>query len=349
MRTSATSIESFSQLNADKRDAQARQRSGHAFKLVRIYTDKITPNPHNPRQINVEALTADLEFQDLVASVRQHGVLQPILVRGLPPDETGESRYELVAGERRWRAAMAAELESVPAVISTFDDSQAQVAALVENLQRQDIRPIDEAKGLQQVMDTFALSETKLGELIGKNRSYVNNRLRLLACDADLISELEQPESPVSAQHALLLQGIDADVRPMFLDVVKRTGAGYNKMLERKKLWDEVMGELATTFPDADPTAARQQVANWTAQGLSRTDIETKLTPKAAVSRREAVPTTENDAVPSFAINDLQTIRLVSGAIAAGTPDPQIAVPQLLRALEADLKAVRKALKAQER
>jgi ParB/RepB/Spo0J family partition protein len=345
MRTSATSIESFSQLNADKREAQARARSGHAFKLVRIYTDKITPNPHNPRQIDVEGLQADPNFQDLVASVRQHGVLQPILVRGLPPDEDGESRYELVAGERRWRAAMAAELESVPAVISTFDDSQAQVAALVENLQRQDIRPIDEARGLRQVMDTFGLSETKLGELIGKNRSYVNNRLRLLSCDADLISELEQPDSPVSAQHALLLQGIDPDVRSTFLDVIRQTGAGYNKMLERKKLWDEMTADWLASHPAADPVAARQQVAVLAAQGLSRSDIETRLTSKSPAARREAPVSQADMPVASFAINDLQTIRLVSGTIAAGTPDPQVAIPQLLRALQADLKAVRKALR----
>jgi ParB/RepB/Spo0J family partition protein len=344
MRTSATSIESFSQLNADKRDAQARQRSGHAFKLVRIYTDKITPNPHNPRQINVEALTQDPEFQDLVTSVQTHGVLQPILVRALPADESGESRYELVAGERRWRAAMAAELESVPAVISTFDDSQAQVAALVENLQRQDIRPLDEARGLRQVMDTFGLSESKLGELIGKNRSYVNNRLRLLHCDAALIRELEQPDSPVSAQHALLLQGIEPDVRTAFLDVIRTTGAGYNRMLERKKLWDDLITGLSDSHPDADPAAARLQVATWAAQGLSRSDIEERLAPKLP-QRREIPVVQPTGELEAYAINDLQTIRLVSGAIAAGTPDPQIAIPQLLRALEADLKAVRKAMR----
>lgn len=342
MQTSATSIERFSQLNADKRDAQSRQRSGHAFKLVRIYTDKITPNPHNPRQINVDALTADPEFQDLVASVQAHGVLQPILVRSLPADADGESRYELVAGERRWRAAMAAGLESIPAVISTFDDSQAQVAALVENLQRQDIRPIDEARGLRQVMDTFGLSETKLGELIGKNRSYVNNRLRLLHCDADLIQELEQGDSPVSAQHALLLQGIEADVRAPFLDVIRTTGAGYNRMLERKKLWDEVIGGLAGSLPDGRAAKVRQQVATWAAQGLSRSDIDERLATKSP-SRRELPAEPAQSGL--FAINDLRTIRLVSGAIAAGTPDPQVALPQLLRALEADLKAVRQAMR----
>jgi ParB family chromosome partitioning protein len=344
MKTSATSIESFSQLNADKRDAQTRARSGHAFKLVRIYTDKVTPNPHNPRQINVDALEQDAEFLDLVTSVQTHGVLQPILVRGLPPGEDGESRYELVAGERRWRAAMAAGLESVPAVISTFDDSQAQVAALVENLQRQDIRPLDEARGLRTVMETFGLSESKLGDLIGKNRSYVNNRLRLLNCDPALISELEHPESPVSAQHALLLQGIDADVRPAFLEVIKATGAGYNKMLERKKLWDDI----AAGQPDTGPATARQQLATWAAQGLSRSDIDAKLNGKPVARQgAEATPSGAKAAgtmATTFAINDLQTIRLVSGTIAAEIADPRVAIPQLLQALEADLKAVRKAL-----
>ena len=272
MATSPTSIESFSQLNADKRDAQTKARSGHAFKLVRIYADKIVPNPHNPRHMDVENLAQDAEFQDLVASVKTHGVLQPILVRALAGDD-GETRYELVAGERRWRAAVAAGLESVPAVISTFDDSQAQVAALVENLQRQDIRPIDEAKGFRQVMDTFALSESRLGELIGKSRSYVNNRLRLLQCDPILVQELEQPESPVSAQHALLLQGIDVTARDAFLAVIKQTGAGYNKMLERKKHWDDV----AATLDGGVPDTVRRQAAKLAAEGLTREAIESRL------------------------------------------------------------------------
>ncbi|MBC7543917.1 MAG: ParB/RepB/Spo0J family partition protein [Candidatus Sericytochromatia bacterium] len=346
MRTSPTSIESFSQLNADKRDAQTKQRSGHAFKLVRVYTDKVVPNPHNPRHIDVEHLEQDAEFQDLVSSVRTHGVLQPILVRA-QTSEDGETRYELVAGERRWRAAMAAELESVPAVISTFDDSQAQIAALVENLQRQDIRPIDEAQGFRTVMDSFDLSESKLGEMIGKSRSYVNNRLRLLQCDPLLVQELQLPDSPVSAQHALLLQGIEPAARGAFLSVIKETGAGYNKMLERKKHWDDMAATLPALVDGAGSEDVRLQAAQLAAQGVSREAIETRLAARPTkVKAAAAGPIlVETAPLPVYAVNDLATIRLVSAAIAAGTPDPQIALHKLALALEADLKAVRRALK----
>lgn len=347
MATRDTSIESFTQLNAAKRDEQTRARSGHAFKLVRIYTDKIVPNPRNPRQVDAATLTSDPEFLDLVESVRVHGVLQPILVR-LQPSAGGETGYELVAGERRWRAAMSVGLESVPAVVSTYDDSQAQIAALVENLQRQDIRPIDEARGFRQAMDSFKLSETRLGELIGKSRSYVNNRLRLLQCSSDLVAELDASDSPVSAQHVLLLQGIDEAIRPVFLAEVKRTGAGYNRMLERKKVWDEWTAAHAELLLDDGATAVRESAARLAAQGLSLAEIEQRLQGRkpAAKLAIDAKALPDGRPMPTVPLNDLETIRLVSETIAGKDSEPSVALPPLLKALEADLRRVRKALRA---
>jgi ParB family chromosome partitioning protein len=114
---------------------------------------------------------------DLVASVRTRGILQPLLVR---PHPTEASRYQIIAGERRWRAAQEVGLTAVPCLIRTMTDSDATAAALVENLQRVDLNPIEEAEGFRRLIDEFGLTQEELGLAIGKSRSHVANSLRLL-------------------------------------------------------------------------------------------------------------------------------------------------------------------------
>jgi ParB family chromosome partitioning protein len=117
-------------------------------------------------------------LDELAASIRQHGLLQPILVRQI----NGESdSYEIIAGERRWRAAQKAELHDVPVIVQALTDTQALEIALVENLQRQDLTALEEAEGYQRLIDEFGHSHGELGGLVGKSRSHVANMLRLLA------------------------------------------------------------------------------------------------------------------------------------------------------------------------
>ncbi len=133
---------------------------------------QLVPNPDQPRQhFDAQAI------KDLSDSIRQHGLLQPILVRPVPgnPD-----MYEIVAGERRWRACQKAQIHEVPVVIRDLDDIQVLQIALIENLQRQDLNAIEEAKGYQRLMDEFALSPENVGEAVGKSRSHVSNMVRLL-------------------------------------------------------------------------------------------------------------------------------------------------------------------------
>ena len=155
----------------------------------------ITTNPHQPRKaFDEEALAS------LTASVRELGVLQPILVRPLEDD-----KYELVAGERRWRAAKRAGLPSVPAIIREVDDTTSLEHALVENLHRQDLNPLEEAAAYQQLIEDFHLTHDQVAARVGKSRAAVSNTLRLFQLPP-AIQKLVA-ESQLSAGHARALLG----------------------------------------------------------------------------------------------------------------------------------------------
>ncbi len=138
----------------------------------RVPIELITRNPRNPRRDFAEDL-----LEDLVQSIRAHGLVQPIVVR---PEPSNPSRYEIIAGERRWRAAQRAGLTEVPVVIRQVDDRQALEIAIVENVQRSDLNPVEEALGYQQLIDEHEYTQSDLGSVIGKSRSHVANSLRLL-------------------------------------------------------------------------------------------------------------------------------------------------------------------------
>ena len=132
----------------------------------------ISPNPANPRR-----LLRDEELSDLAESIRAHGVVQPVIVRPAPGKP---GSYELIAGERRWRAAQRAGLERVPIIIKQVDDKTALELAIVENVQRADLNAIEEAAGYQQLVDLYQYSQNDLAQVIGKSRSHVANTLRLM-------------------------------------------------------------------------------------------------------------------------------------------------------------------------
>ncbi len=130
----------------------------------------VSPNPRNPRRSFAEA-----DLVDLSQSIREHGVVQPIVVR---PAEGG--RYELIAGERRWRAAQRAGLTEIPVIVREVNDRTALELAIIENVQRADLNPVEEAAGYQQLIDEHGYTQADLGQVIGKSRSHVANTLRLL-------------------------------------------------------------------------------------------------------------------------------------------------------------------------
>jgi ParB family chromosome partitioning protein len=157
--------------------------------------DLLSPGPFQPRrQLDPAELAA------LADSIREQGVLQPILAR---PDPTAPGRYQIIAGERRWRAAQQAGLHEIPALIRVLTDITAMAAALVENLQREDLNPIDEGEGYRRLIEEFALTQERVAESVGKSRSHVANTMRLLKLPLTVQTELRR--GAISAGHARAL------------------------------------------------------------------------------------------------------------------------------------------------
>ncbi len=159
--------------------------------------EHITANRRNPRKAFNES-----ELEELSNSIAEHGIVQPILVR-----PAGNNAYELIAGERRWRAAQRAGLHEVPIVIRDVDDRQALELAIIENVQRADLNPVEEALGYQQLMDEYEYRQADLGKVIGKSRSHVANTLRLLRLPDNVRGLLANGE--LSSGHARALIPLD--------------------------------------------------------------------------------------------------------------------------------------------
>lgn len=157
--------------------------------------EKLFPNPDQPRQY-----FNDKAINDLAESIKEHGLLQPILVR---PDKHSNDRFEIVAGERRWRACQKAQFHEVPIIIRELDDAATLQIGLVENLQRRDLTPIEEAKGYQRLADEFDHSHEKIGEAVSKSRSHIANMIRLLGLPESVQTMLAQEK--LSAGHARAL------------------------------------------------------------------------------------------------------------------------------------------------
>ena len=165
---------------------ETREKS--PYQLLPIY--KIEPNPDQPRQdFDEEAL------QDLSESIALHGVIQPLTVR-----ETGSGYYQIIAGERRWRAARLANLAEIPVVIIEADDKKAMELALIENLQRQDLNPVEEALGYRSLMDDYGLTQEEAAKRVGKSRPAVANALRLLGLAPEVLEKVR--DGSLSAGHA---------------------------------------------------------------------------------------------------------------------------------------------------
>ena len=160
-----------------------------------IPLERITPNPDQPRMNFDEAALADL-----ASSIREHGVLQPILVRPMGEPQ----RYQLVAGERRWRAAKAAELEVIPALIEQLDDETALEIGIIENLQREDLSPLEEAMIYDRMTHEHGYSVRRLAQKIGKDKGYVENRLRLAGAPTEIKQLVSLRKDTLSHAYELL-------------------------------------------------------------------------------------------------------------------------------------------------
>jgi ParB family chromosome partitioning protein len=169
--------------------------AGAAAPIRTLAIEKLEPGPFQPRT----SFHAD-SLAELVDSIRARGILQPLLAR---PHPKQQGQYQIIAGERRWRAAQQAGLHEVPVLLRDLSDADAMAASLVENLQRQDLNPIEEAEGFRRLMDEFELSQEQLGAAVGKSRSHVANIMRLLQLPASV--RIDVQNGKLSAGHARAL------------------------------------------------------------------------------------------------------------------------------------------------
>jgi len=158
----------------------------------------LVPNKYQPRKIFDEA-----SLEDLTNSIKERGMIQPIIVRNSNNDR---SKFEIIAGERRWIAAQRAGLHNVPVVITEADDLKSLEFAIVENVQRHDLNPLEEAQGYKRLIDDFSYDQEKVSKFIGKSRSHIANSLRLLTLPEDVIKLIETQK--ITAGHAKILVGL---------------------------------------------------------------------------------------------------------------------------------------------
>ncbi len=165
----------------------------------KLLLSEIIPNKKQPRKDFDEE-----NLNDLANSIKERGVIQPIIVRR---SNLEVSKYEIIAGERRWLAARRAGLHDIPVVLTDIDDLKSLEFAIVENVQRHDLNPLEEAQGYKRLIDEFSYDQDKVSKFIGKSRSYITNSLRLLSLPDNVLKLIE--EKKISAGHAKILVGLD--------------------------------------------------------------------------------------------------------------------------------------------
>ena len=256
-------------------DRHGRSRGG----VRNIDVERITPNPEQPR-LAMEQVSLD----ELAASIREHGVLQPILVR---PLENGE--FQLIAGERRWRASKAAGLATIPALVEEIDDDTALEISIIENLQREDLSPLDEAAMYDRMVRDHGYSVRRLAQKLGKDKGYLENRLRLADAPEEVRELVSLRKDTLS--HAYELMKVE-DPRKR-----KRLAAQVARgELTLIKLRDKIEGRPSRTAPgpdasddadtgrvDGDETAEEAEAA-WTGR---RRDVSASLRDDSLVAAKQ--------------------------------------------------------------
>ena len=223
------------------RKATAPEDEKDRVKYIKIHD--IMPNANQPRKTFNEE-----KIEELAASIKEHGIIQPIVVR------KKSKGYEIVAGERRWRAAMKAELKQVPCLIRELDDEQNMLIAIIENMQREDLNPIEEAEGLHQMIETFGMTQEQVSKSVGKSRPYITNSLRLLKLPEYIRGSIA--EGKLSAGHG-------------------RTLITLTDEEARKKLWNKILEEGLSV-------RETEKLASTEAKPKKKTPLKKKKNPDVA-------------------------------------------------------------------
>jgi ParB family chromosome partitioning protein len=173
----------------------------------KIETNKVSINDLSRNKFQARKHFSEEGLEELSNSIKEQGIIQPIVVR---PDKSTKGKYEIIAGERRWLAAQKAGLHEVPVVVLNVDDIKSLEFSIIENVQRQDLNPIEEARGYQRLIEDFNYDHDKLSKFIGKSRSYIANLTRLLSLPVEILLMVEQ--NNLSAGHARTLIGLQNSI-----------------------------------------------------------------------------------------------------------------------------------------
>ena len=195
----------------------------------KLETNKVSIKDLSRNKFQPRKYFSKENLEELTNSIKEQGLIQPIVVR---PDKSSEEKYEIIAGERRWLASQNAGLHEVPIVILDVDDAKSLEFAIVENVQRQDLNPIEESRGYQKLIDEFNYNQDKLSKFIGKSRSYIANSLRLLSLPQDILLMVEKGH--LSAGHARSLIGLQNSVDIAKKIVQKKLSVRQTEVLARQ-------------------------------------------------------------------------------------------------------------------
>ncbi len=245
----------------------------HSLGIIEVDINTLVPSPFQPRRVfQEEALV------DLVSSIREKGVLQPLLVRRDPNRTSG---YEIIAGERRFRASKMAGLEKVPVIVKDFDDKAALEVALIENLQREDLNPLEEAEAYKRLLDEFKYTQEELSKVVGKSRSHVANMMRLLDLPREIKKLVEKKELTIGHARALLNAAHPEELakeivkKGLSVRQAEKMAVSVGGKKPRKQTLDKIKKEL-TYQKDNDIIALETELSqmlktpvsiNWTGNG----------------------------------------------------------------------------------
>jgi ParB family chromosome partitioning protein len=218
----------------------------------RVPIEFLRPNPRNPRR-----LYAEVELDELAASIRERGIIQPILVRTV---RGAIDAYEIIAGERRWRAAQRAGVHDVPVVLLEVSDREALELAIIENVQRTDLNPLEEALGYQTLMDEFGHGQDDVAKIVGKSRPHVGNTLRLLKLSEPIKAYILSGK--LTAGHARMLVG-QPNAEQLAGEIIKR-GLNVRQVenLARRSGRQQGRGRTGRPGKDADTAALESRLTN---------------------------------------------------------------------------------------
>ena len=227
--------------------------AGGDDKLTTLDVAHIRPGRYQPRRVMDEA-----ELTELAASIRAHGLIQPVVVR-----ELGLSEYELIAGERRWRACQLAGLAEIPAVIKAVNDEAALAMGIIENIQRADLNPVEEAQGYKRLVDAFGLTHENLAQAVGKSRSAISNSLRLLSLPEQIQQHINQGLLEMGHARALITLPVLAQLQ--LAEAAIREAWSVREMERQAQAWQQnapLSAQKASKAVDADVLRLQDAIAD---------------------------------------------------------------------------------------